>query len=147
MRFTRFEIENFKGIGKTVLDFSKIPSANIFTLVGLNESGKTTILEAINSFSPDEEGVETLYRDVMRKVRVEDLVPKSKKANFTGNINVRAALALDAGDRVRIEKFCKEKLACQIDLDPLVKNFSINRVLSFQDSIYEKTTIFGLGSA
>jgi predicted ATP-dependent endonuclease of OLD family len=66
MRFIGFEIENFKGIQKSSLDFSKVPHANIFTLVGLNESGKTTILEAINSFSPSQEGAAPLYPDIFK---------------------------------------------------------------------------------
>jgi predicted ATPase len=139
MRFIRFNIENFKGIEKTVLDFSKIPNANIFTLVGLNESGKTTILEAINSFSPDVEGVEILYRDVIRKGRVEDLVPKAKKANFNGQIKVIATLELDDADRSKIEGFCKETLNCKIDLTLFSEPFSIERLIEFKDSVYVRT--------
>ena len=132
MRFVRFEIENFKEIKNTVLDLSNIPSANIFTLVGLNESGKTTILEAINSFSPDEAGVETLYRDVIRKIRVQDLVPKNKKANFTGRINVRATLTLDDSDKLRIEKFCRDTINCSVDLSEL-NEIGIARVHQFKE--------------
>ena len=46
MRFIRFDIQNFKGIKSATLDL--VPAgANVFTLIGLNESGKTTILEAL----------------------------------------------------------------------------------------------------
>ena len=48
MYFTKFHIENFKGIRSMDLDLSE-PGAGIFTLIGLNESGKTTILEALAS--------------------------------------------------------------------------------------------------
>lgn len=45
MRFLKFEINNFKGVTKATLDLTKLRSANVITLVGLNESGKTTLLE------------------------------------------------------------------------------------------------------
>jgi len=50
MKFTYFKFKNFKGIEDQTLDLSKSGGSNIYTLVGLNESGKTTILEAINFF-------------------------------------------------------------------------------------------------
>ncbi|GFO97543.1 hypothetical protein ig2599ANME_1747 [groundwater metagenome] len=52
MKFTEFKIKNFKGIEDITINLDKSPNANIYTLVGLNESGKTTILEAINLFNP-----------------------------------------------------------------------------------------------
>ncbi len=48
MKYTFIEITNFKGIENVKLDFDIGPKSNVYTLVGLNESGKTTILEGIN---------------------------------------------------------------------------------------------------
>ncbi|MBU4374660.1 MAG: AAA family ATPase, partial [Euryarchaeota archaeon] len=42
MKFTEFKIKNFKGIENITINLDKSPNANIYTLVGLNESGKTT---------------------------------------------------------------------------------------------------------
>jgi AAA15 family ATPase/GTPase len=50
MRYRGFEIKNFKGIKHVCLDLSDAPASNIHLLVGLNESGKTTILEALSFF-------------------------------------------------------------------------------------------------
>ena len=50
MKYTKFIIENYKGIPNVELDLTKKPNFNIFTLVGLNESGKTSLLEAIDLF-------------------------------------------------------------------------------------------------
>ena len=52
MEITSFYIQNFKGIKHLILDLEKTPQGKIFPIVGLNESGKTTILEAINYFAP-----------------------------------------------------------------------------------------------
>ncbi|MBE7440321.1 MAG: AAA family ATPase [Spirochaetales bacterium] len=67
MRYSGFKIRNFKGIREIDIDFERLPETNIFTLVGLNESGKTTVLEAINFFS--QENAKDTHR----------FIPKSKK--------------------------------------------------------------------
>ena len=141
MRFIGFEITNFKGIEKTVMHLSKVPNANIFTLVGLNESGKTTILEAINSFSPEREGIEALYRDVFKAVRTQDLVPKDKKKNFSGAISVRALLSIDNEDKKRIEKFCLSHLKCEIDLDKITNVIEVGQEHTFKGSTFQDTNV------
>ena len=60
MKYTFFEIDNFKGIKHVRLDFDAHPRSNIYTLVGLNESGKTTILEAIDYLGAQSNEVKTL---------------------------------------------------------------------------------------
>ncbi len=48
MRYKSFRIQNFKGIKDTTIRLDTIGGASVFAFVGLNESGKTTILEAIH---------------------------------------------------------------------------------------------------
>ena len=48
MNCTRFAITNFKGIRHLTLDLAAHPQGRIIQLVGLNESGKTTVLEALD---------------------------------------------------------------------------------------------------
>ncbi len=60
MKFTYFKFENFKGIESQRLDLSKNSESKVFTLVGLNESGKTTVLEAINYFAYKPESLNAL---------------------------------------------------------------------------------------
>lgn len=95
MKYTKFIIENFKGIGKVEIDLTKLPNANIFTLVGLNESGKTSILEAIN----------LLHNNVSIK-QAHELIHKSKKGNFNGYISISGTLQLDDSDEEEIKKYC-----------------------------------------
>ena len=61
MKFNKIEIKNYKGIEETVLELSNSPKGNVYTLVGINESGKTSILEAINSFEYNAEKGNTAY--------------------------------------------------------------------------------------
>ncbi|MCK4354929.1 AAA family ATPase [Candidatus Parcubacteria bacterium] len=98
MKYTKFTIKNYKGIEKIEIDLTKLPKANIFTFVGLNESGKTSILEAIN-----------LLHNNINRDHAHEMIHKSKKGNFNGSISVLATLELDAEDEKEIKKFCNEK--------------------------------------
>ena len=140
MRYIKFEIENFKGVKNATLDLSKSPKSNVYTLVALNESGKTTILEAINSFSPDDDGVETLFPDVIRKITPEDLVPKAHKANFTGDISVTAFVQFEEDDKEDLKLYCEKTLRRQIDLSKLPQQFSVARIHQFNESDFLKVT-------
>lgn len=75
MKFRSFTIRNFKGISETTLDLGD-GTASIHTLVGLNESGKTTVLEAINMFQPDEEGMHAIAQQSMIDLSKDQLIPK-----------------------------------------------------------------------
>lgn len=124
MRYTKFVIENFKGIHDLTIDLSKQPESRIFTFIGLNESGKTTILEAINVFS-------TGYR-------VKDfhkLIPKHLKANFNGEVSVSAYVDVDDEDNRRIkDKFVELGYTEYVP----VSSFSIDTTYCFENSKYKK---------
>ena len=103
MRYKRFEINNFKGANKIVLSLDRIPQTNVFSLVGLNESGKTTILEAIHWFyQPD------FYN-------TNDLIPKSELDNFNNVIKVTAHIELSRNDEDNISTFMRKKQKFVID--------------------------------
>jgi energy-coupling factor transporter ATP-binding protein EcfA2 len=134
MYFTGFEIENYKGIKRAKLDLKRRNSGgNVFTLVGLNESGKTTLLEAISTFYPGLEGLEAIFPNGGGEEVVEERVPKDRKANFTGVIRVKAYLRITDNDRARIFDFCRDTLNLEIDKSSLV-DFSIDRQHKFEDS-------------
>ncbi|MGO4133102.1 AAA family ATPase [Rhizobium brockwellii] len=99
MRYKRFQIKNFKGIKDTVIDLSNQGGAAVFPVVGLNESGKTTILEALYWFSPDA-GSSKLSEET--KQSAEDFVPRHLLASFTGPISVSGTLELEAADKTLI---------------------------------------------
>ena len=75
MRFARFEFKNFKGIERIEIDFRRLPNSNVYTLVGLNESGKTTLLEAINYFSYKVETLEPLQIDRYQIKDIHETIP------------------------------------------------------------------------
>ena len=105
MKFTEFKIKNFKGIENITLNLDKSPNANIYTFVGLNESGKTTILEAINFFNPSDEGLSALDLPGATIKDFNSLIPISRRDNFNDEIKIQVTLKLDADDLQKINKF------------------------------------------
>lgn len=107
MKFTEFTIVNFKGIEKITFNLDRSPNAKIYTLVGLNESGKTTILEAINFFNPDEKinGLEipgTTIKDFY------SLIPVSKRGMFDDTVSITVTVALEEDDLQKINDFAEK---------------------------------------
>jgi AAA15 family ATPase/GTPase/5S rRNA maturation endonuclease (ribonuclease M5) len=96
MRYKSFHIKNYKGIKDLTLELDKDPITNIITLVGLNESGKTSILEAIS-----------LIDNQPSEKDVHKLIPKNRKFNFSDTIEVCALLEFDVEDEKNITDFCK----------------------------------------
>jgi AAA15 family ATPase/GTPase len=125
MRYVGFHIKNFKGIEEVNLDLTKIPNPPIFTFVGLNESGKTTILEALNFFKNDS-SPEKSFR----------YIPKKKKANFNDSISVKASLILDESDEAEIKRYAKK---LNFKICKLVGSFDITKSYDFESSKYKET--------
>lgn len=124
MHYTNFEIENYRGIKFLTLDLEAEPNTKILTLVGLNESGKTSILQAINS----------LFQELPAD-KCHTLIPKSSKANFNGRVTVTAHVALDDGDFEKIQK-CLALPPIRFDLTYKFQRFIVQRVLTFKNSRY-----------
>ena len=132
MRYTYFEIKNFKGIRKLRLDLDVLPRNSIHTLVGLNECGKTTILEAIDYFTRGDEDLGPTELAGYGRIDKHDLIPVAERANFNGEIVVRAGVELDDNDL----KLLKEHLRAShhYRLNDITRQFSVEDVYNFTDS-------------
>ncbi len=120
MKISSILIKNFKGINDLVLDLSRNPNPHVFTLIGLNESGKTSILEAISLFysKPKEE--------------YHKLIPKSQKFSFSKNIEIEIKYNVEEKDNDQILKFVNENQNLK-HINPL-KQFSISTIYKYQES-------------
>ena len=96
MKYKKFNIENYKGIDKVELDLS---NSRIITLVGLNESGKTTIMEAINLFYKMMKGYEPNETDLNKW--------RPKGTDFTGSIKISGILVFEDEDKDKISEYWK----------------------------------------
>ncbi|MDD5059054.1 MAG: AAA family ATPase [Sideroxydans sp.] len=135
MKFTYFEIENFRGIQKTRLDLATIPSSHIYTLVGLNESGKSTILEAINHFTYKNETLDPLELPGYSIQDMHSLIPISRRSNFNEKTSVKFELELDADDEEKIANYMSSTHS--ISLTNKIDRITISRYVGFQDSKFD----------
>ncbi len=133
LSFQKFTLTNFKGIDKIEIDLVK---NDLVLLLGLNESGKSTILKGIEAFSflndPAKESNPEFFRSIRRKadvggsdstiitakIKIEDkiyLPPDGKVGN----------IILSETDRAGIDAFLKE-----VTNDGMVE---ISRVFPFKN--------------
>ena len=140
MRYLSFVIENFKGIKRTEVNLQNIGGASVFALVGLNESGKTTILEAIHSFSPDITNKELMGGDDGIATSFAHRVPRHLIAEFTGKISVIAKVQVYDTDRAEIAKDVKEDLELTLDINAIPDEITFSRVQTFENGDFISNT-------
>lgn len=126
MKYTKFTIENYKGIKNLELDLAVHPDHKIYTLIGLNESGKTTILEAINDFEFE-----------VQEPDRHKLIPKNVAGGFTGDVVIKAALSFSDEDKKKIVEFIKTK--SKFGEIKIQDSFNFERKYSFKNSISTTT--------
>lgn len=135
MRFTSFTIKNFRGVSSAKIDL--VPSgAGIFTLIGLNESGKTTVLEAIGSFQLNESDETSLYQARPGQSDPSSHVPKHEKATFTGDITVTAEMEFEPEEREACIRNAESEDGLVIDPSSIPTKIRVTRGHRFKDGDY-----------
>lgn len=135
MKYKSFRIRNFKGISDTTVEFSGTLGASVFPFVGLNESGKTTVLQAIHTFRPDAATSELLSGEKDVGVPFKERVPRHLISTFTGEVSVKAKLELDEDDRNVLAEVLKSK---GITIDEIPYELEIERHQQFKGGDYVK---------
>lgn len=139
MYYTSFRIQNFKGIKDTTIKLAEQSKAGVFAFVGLNESGKTTILEAIHSFSPDLATSEVVGGDGKSGVPFKDRVPRHLISNFTGNVSVTATLRINEDERADIVSRLKKEHDLLVDSETIPDDLAIERHQRFKNGDFVKS--------
>lgn len=138
-QITRFTIKNFKGIEEVIIDLTDRAPCPVITLIGLNESGKTTILEGLSHFVTGDRSVSGLFEGIHTKMSGAGLIPVHKKAAFSSNLEIIGTVLLDAADiSVFVDLAKKHKVS--IETDSLLQPFSVTKDLRFEDSSLKSTT-------
>jgi len=144
MRYTAFKIKNFKGIRELELKLDSAPNSNIFTIVGLNESGKTTIMEALSFFYDNlkkKENELALHRSAIDDIH--SLIPKSRKDNFTDFIEISATITLEEKDKEQLKTTLKEH---RFKCEEFNSEMTISHKYYFTNSKYlERKSFFSVG--
>ena len=139
MQYVSFRIQNFKGIKDTKVSLKSVAGASVFAFVGLNESGKTTVLQAIHSFAPDEATSELLGGGEGIGVPFDDRVPRHQYSIFTGHVKVTAVLRLDSNDKEKIAKEFKRDTNLVLDIKNIPELVSMVRYQSFEGGDFQET--------
>lgn len=143
MKYKSFHIENFKGIKDTRVELDGIAGASVFAFVGLNESGKTTVLEAIHSFAPDEATSELLGGEEGLGVPFKERVPRHLISEFTGYVSVTAKLSVSTSDKDFIRRRLLDEHGLEIDVSEFPDEISMRRRQQFENGDF-KNNYFNL---
>jgi len=129
MFYKSFSIKNYRGIKEIQLDLS---NNRILTLVGLNESGKTTALEAIN----------WLYKCIKKQSpTIEDLnYFRPKGIAFTGTIFLEAKIGLEDYDKEGIKNYWLNSLNKRKDLE-IPDEFIYSISFEYKQHEYKRTDV------
>lgn len=136
MKFSHFRFKNFKGIEEQTLDLTKSSESNIFTLVGLNESGKTTILEAINYFAFKPESLDVLGIKDVHEGDIHNLIPINKRDNFNDYILIEAGLELNDEEIQNIKELLLKEH--EIVVSEISNKVDYIQKYHFKNSIHQK---------
>jgi predicted ATP-dependent endonuclease of OLD family len=128
-----FSLRNFKGAADVTIDISKRINSPVVTLIGLNESGKTTILEGLSYFVTGDNAVASLFGGTRSRAEITGLIPLHKKAAFTDTIKLSANVTLDDEDfKISSQMAVRHKL--KLSKVSFPKSFMVSRDYEFEDS-------------
>ncbi|MEV4383825.1 AAA family ATPase [Streptosporangium sp. NPDC049644] len=128
MLYKQFKFNNYKGIQNLTLPLNQ----GVTTLIGLNESGKTTILEAIFCFSRGAKNVEAINPSIALRRSAESWIPVSQRANFNDAITISAIVTLDEKDKQELWQYALQEYDLRLTNVP--SEISIEERYSFENS-------------
>ena len=99
VRLLQVTISNFRGIQNTSVELDAGAPGQVVTLIGLNESGKTTILEAIYNFLSSDRATRDLLKTVYAEVDPITFIPKERRGLLGRNF----VCVLDADTKGKAE--------------------------------------------
>lgn len=136
--YSSFRIRNFRGVVDAEISLKR---ANLALLLGLNESGKTSLLKAIEFFDfrndPVLEGKASFFKGMRNKQDVDSdqtveltAVFEIKKSGDAARIRRKALEKAGAAERTAVEQF--------MDMAEKGHSFSITRCIEFKNGVYDR---------
>lgn len=126
MIIKKARIENFKSINKIEIPFEKVGNSNTKIFVGINESGKSNILEALS------------YFDVPEDVASFDHFCNQKMDN-SNSCDIYFSLDFEDGEADALQTAVNEVINADFDIEFSITNIEKNVYLSKGASYFEAT--------
>jgi ABC-type Na+ transport system ATPase subunit NatA len=109
---------------------------HLILLMAPSGSGKTILLEAIHSFSPDVETELVVQSTTSIEEQREQWVPREKFSIFTGEISVTAFVEATDSDWNKLNDRIRNKCSIIADTDTLPKSFTCRLVHQYKNGDY-----------
>lgn len=132
----RFKIRNFRGIQNTEINIDVRKTSNVITLIGLNESGKTTILEALSHFSTGDRTIPNLVAQSEKQEHLISLIPIDRRAAFTDSVSISAEIGFEKGEMQKYLKAAEKEFSVKITTDNEIEKIEVRRTYKYKDSTY-----------
>lgn len=139
-----FKLENFKGAKSLKIDLKRHQIFPVVTLLGLNESGKTTILEGLSKFVSEDDTTTDIFRKQHSKDSPSSYIPKHKEAAFTGKISIKADIELDQEDLKNITSALAKEDG-KFNIDNISNPLEVEARFTFKDSNFKESRNFWSG--
>ncbi|THV11094.1 AAA family ATPase [Rhizobium rhizophilum] len=141
----RFIIKNFRGIKSAEINVDVRKNANVITLIGLNESGKTTILEALSHFSTGDRTIPNLVARSERKEHLISLIPIDRRAAFTDSIKITAEIGFPEGEFQKYVDRAKLRFSKDLRVKSPIEKISVAKCFEYKDSSYVRQMSYWSG--
>jgi predicted ATP-dependent endonuclease of OLD family len=133
MLYKSFRIQNYKGIRDTTIEIP-VGQSRAVTFIGLNESGKTTLLEAIYSFSPDRESQPLFVDDALLPDETSK-IPRDKLFSFSDEISVTATVEFLPAEKAKIISKINKLIGGELNPASLPDSFTIKDWQRYKNSV------------
>ncbi|WP_164854698.1 AAA family ATPase [Devosia sp. 1566] len=130
-----FTLTNFRGAKDIKLEISGKTSNKVVTLIGLNESGKTTILEGLSLFPISHRAAASVFKTLPAAALESSMIPIHKTGVFTGDIRVLCQFTLSDFDRAEITRIVKEA-GYDLDTSAPINSINVSKSFSFSEGDY-----------
>ena len=103
-------------------------------MVGLNESGKTTILEALDYHQLGIDDSDPIKLLGLVRDDPHDLIPIAERGNFNGSIELSVSVELNSDDMENLRNFLSER---QFKMSSFSSSLTVTDTYNFESSAYK----------
>jgi predicted ATPase len=132
-------LKNFRAATDVKINISGKTDNRIITMIGLNESGKTTILEGLSLFPSSDKAAASIFQKIDPEVLAASLVPVHRTGVFTGRVRISATFSTEQSDLDEIAVLVKSA-GMELDESRPIKTFTVSKEYEFKEGDYVKSS-------